>query len=116
MYFSFLTSSLSHAQEERQRKEDEEAKKKNDDEAKKKKVLSNMGANFGGFLQKVFMFTVIHLLALGKDFWIHTVNVFYEAKYLFCWSTYSCGPNVLSDCFKHRNRITTFYMVLSLCV
>uniref|UniRef100_A0A8C7IP00 Troponin T, slow skeletal muscle n=1 Tax=Oncorhynchus kisutch TaxID=8019 RepID=A0A8C7IP00_ONCKI len=38
--------------EERQRKEDEEAKKKNDDEAKKKKVLSNMGANFGGFLQK----------------------------------------------------------------
>uniref|UniRef100_A0A674ABL4 Troponin T, slow skeletal muscle n=1 Tax=Salmo trutta TaxID=8032 RepID=A0A674ABL4_SALTR len=39
--------------EERQRKEDEEAKKKNDDEAKKKKVLSNMGANFGGFLQKV---------------------------------------------------------------
>uniref|UniRef100_A0A8C7IPX5 Troponin T, slow skeletal muscle n=1 Tax=Oncorhynchus kisutch TaxID=8019 RepID=A0A8C7IPX5_ONCKI len=52
MYFSFLTSSLSHAQEERQRKEDEEAKKKNDDEAKKKKVLSNMGANFGGFLQK----------------------------------------------------------------
>uniref|UniRef100_A0A8C7IP39 Troponin T, slow skeletal muscle n=1 Tax=Oncorhynchus kisutch TaxID=8019 RepID=A0A8C7IP39_ONCKI len=34
------------------RKEDEEAKKKNDDEAKKKKVLSNMGANFGGFLQK----------------------------------------------------------------
>ncbi|XP_035626629.1 troponin T, slow skeletal muscle isoform X5 [Oncorhynchus keta] len=38
--------------EERQRKEDEEAKKKNEDEAKKKKVLSNMGANFGGFLQK----------------------------------------------------------------
>ncbi|XP_012996167.1 troponin T, slow skeletal muscle isoform X1 [Esox lucius] len=38
--------------EERQRKEDEEAKKRCDDEAKKKKVLSNMGANFGGFLQK----------------------------------------------------------------
>uniref|UniRef100_A0A8B9RIJ4 Troponin T, slow skeletal muscle n=1 Tax=Astyanax mexicanus TaxID=7994 RepID=A0A8B9RIJ4_ASTMX len=39
--------------EERQRKEDEEAKKRADDEAKKKKVLSNMGANFGGFLAKV---------------------------------------------------------------
>ncbi|KAK1797967.1 hypothetical protein P4O66_000728 [Electrophorus voltai] len=39
-------------QEERQRKEDEEAKKRADDEAKKKKVLSNMGANFGGFLAK----------------------------------------------------------------
>ncbi|XP_047017392.1 troponin T, slow skeletal muscle isoform X1 [Ictalurus punctatus] len=38
--------------EERQRKEDEEAKKRADDEAKKKKVLSNMGANFGGFLTK----------------------------------------------------------------
>uniref|UniRef100_A0A8B9RIB0 Troponin T, slow skeletal muscle n=1 Tax=Astyanax mexicanus TaxID=7994 RepID=A0A8B9RIB0_ASTMX len=38
--------------EERQRKEDEEAKKRADDEAKKKKVLSNMGANFGGFLAK----------------------------------------------------------------
>ncbi|XP_067089093.1 troponin T, slow skeletal muscle isoform X1 [Osmerus mordax] len=38
--------------EERQRKEDEEAKKKADDDAKKKKVLSNMGANFGGFLAK----------------------------------------------------------------
>lgn len=40
-------------QEERQRKEDEEAKKRADDEAKKKKVLSNMGAHFGGFLAKV---------------------------------------------------------------
>ncbi|CAJ1080960.1 troponin T%2C slow skeletal muscle-like [Xyrichtys novacula] len=39
--------------EERQRKEDEEAKKRADDEAKKKKVLSNMGAHFGGFLAKV---------------------------------------------------------------
>ncbi|XP_036802440.1 troponin T, slow skeletal muscle isoform X3 [Oncorhynchus mykiss] len=38
--------------EERQRKEDEEAKKRADDEAKKKKVLSNMGAHFGGFLAK----------------------------------------------------------------
>ncbi|XP_059414152.1 troponin T, slow skeletal muscle-like isoform X6 [Carassius carassius] len=38
--------------EERQRKEDEEAKKRAEDEAKKKKVLSNMGANFGGFLAK----------------------------------------------------------------
>ncbi|KAA0705685.1 Troponin T, fast skeletal muscle isoform [Triplophysa tibetana] len=38
--------------EERQRKEDEEAKKRADDDAKKKKVLSNMGANFGGFLAK----------------------------------------------------------------
>ncbi|XP_006805809.1 troponin T, slow skeletal muscle-like isoform X2 [Neolamprologus brichardi] len=37
---------------ERQRKEDEEAKKRADDEAKKKKVLSNMGAHFGGFLAK----------------------------------------------------------------
>lgn len=45
-------SALSH-QEERQRKEDEEAKKRAEDEAKKKKVLSNMGANFGGFLAKV---------------------------------------------------------------
>ncbi|XP_061613373.1 troponin T, slow skeletal muscle-like isoform X3 [Phyllopteryx taeniolatus] len=39
--------------EERQRKEEEEAKKRAEDEAKKKKVLSNMGAHFGGFLAKV---------------------------------------------------------------
>ncbi|XP_047465635.1 troponin T, slow skeletal muscle-like isoform X1 [Mugil cephalus] len=39
--------------EERQRREDEEAKKRAEDEAKKKKVLSNMGAHFGGFLAKV---------------------------------------------------------------
>ncbi|XP_077595542.1 troponin T, slow skeletal muscle-like [Stigmatopora nigra] len=38
---------------ERQRKEEEEAKKRAEDEAKKKKVLSNMGAHFGGFLAKV---------------------------------------------------------------
>ncbi|XP_035472349.1 troponin T, slow skeletal muscle [Scophthalmus maximus] len=38
--------------EERHRKEEEEAKKKADDDAKKKKVLSGMGANFGGFLTK----------------------------------------------------------------
>ncbi|KAL4617837.1 troponin T, slow skeletal muscle isoform X2, partial [Arapaima gigas] len=38
--------------EDRQRKEDEEAKKRAEDEAKKKKVLSNMGAHFGGFLAK----------------------------------------------------------------
>uniref|UniRef100_A0A8C6NV79 Troponin T, slow skeletal muscle n=1 Tax=Nothobranchius furzeri TaxID=105023 RepID=A0A8C6NV79_NOTFU len=38
--------------EERQRKEEEEAKKRAEDEAKKKKVLSNMGAHFGGFLAK----------------------------------------------------------------
>ncbi|KAM6957827.1 troponin T, slow skeletal muscle [Aplochiton taeniatus] len=38
--------------EERQRKEDDEAKRRMDDDAKKKKVLSNMGANFGGFLAK----------------------------------------------------------------
>ena len=48
-----LPHSVYHFQEERQRKEDEEAKKKADDDAKKKKVLSNMGANFGGFLAKV---------------------------------------------------------------
>lgn len=47
-----------HSQEERQRKEDEEAKKRAEDEAKKKKVLSNMGAHFGGFLAKV---RIIHL-------------------------------------------------------
>ncbi|XP_035037177.1 troponin T, slow skeletal muscle isoform X1 [Hippoglossus stenolepis] len=38
--------------EERHRKEDEEARKKADDDLKKKKVLSGMGANFGGFLAK----------------------------------------------------------------
>ncbi|KAM4530191.1 troponin T, slow skeletal muscle isoform 3-T3 [Odontesthes bonariensis] len=38
--------------EERHRKEEEEAKKKAEDDLKKKKVLSNMGANFGGFLAK----------------------------------------------------------------
>lgn len=48
-----LTPLLSILQEERQRKEDEEAKRKAEDDAKKKKVLSNMGANFGGFLAKV---------------------------------------------------------------
>ncbi len=49
---SFITPSFI-SQEERHRKEEEEAKKKADDEAKKKKVLSGMGANFGGFLAKV---------------------------------------------------------------
>lgn len=39
--------------EERHRREEEEAKRKADDVDKKKKVLSNMGANFGGFLVKV---------------------------------------------------------------
>lgn len=48
-----LKTLFSFPQEERQRKEDEEAKKRADDEAKKKKVLSNMGAHFGGFLAKV---------------------------------------------------------------
>ncbi|XP_067333808.1 troponin T, slow skeletal muscle, partial [Channa argus] len=38
--------------EERHRKEEEEAKRKADDEAKKKKVLTGIGANFGGFLAK----------------------------------------------------------------
>ena len=35
------------------RKEEEEAKKRAQDDAKKKKVLSNMGAHFGGYLVKV---------------------------------------------------------------
>lgn len=48
-----MAMSVFICQEERQRKEEEEAKKKADDEAKKKKVLSGMGANFGGFLAKV---------------------------------------------------------------
>ncbi|TSL82536.1 Troponin T, fast skeletal muscle [Bagarius yarrelli] len=39
--------------EERQRKEDEEAKRRADEEAKKKKVLSNIGAHFGGYLAQV---------------------------------------------------------------
>ncbi|KAM9488429.1 troponin T, slow skeletal muscle-like [Clarias gariepinus] len=38
--------------EERQRKEDEESKRWAEDDAKKKKVLSNMGAQFRGFLAK----------------------------------------------------------------
>ncbi|XP_007908036.1 troponin T, slow skeletal muscle isoform X5 [Callorhinchus milii] len=38
--------------EERTRKEDEEAKKRAEDDAKKKKVLSNMGAHYGGYLAK----------------------------------------------------------------
>ncbi|XP_066564826.1 troponin T, slow skeletal muscle [Amia ocellicauda] len=38
--------------EERHRKEEEEAKKRAEDDAKKKKVLSNMGAHFGGYLAK----------------------------------------------------------------
>ncbi|XP_066127124.1 troponin T, slow skeletal muscle isoform X1 [Saccopteryx bilineata] len=38
--------------EERMRKEEEEAKKRAEDDAKKKKVLSNMGAHFGGYLVK----------------------------------------------------------------
>ncbi|XP_056885611.1 troponin T, slow skeletal muscle-like isoform X1 [Takifugu flavidus] len=49
--------------EERQRKEDEEAKKRADDEAKKKKVLSNMGAHFGGFLAKVRTWSTCFLTA-----------------------------------------------------
>ncbi|GCC34195.1 hypothetical protein chiPu_0012668 [Chiloscyllium punctatum] len=39
--------------EEKTRKEEEEAKKRADDDAKKKKVLSNMGAHYGGYLVKV---------------------------------------------------------------
>ncbi|XP_066483384.1 troponin T, slow skeletal muscle [Tiliqua scincoides] len=38
--------------EEKMRKEEEEAKRKAEDDAKKKKVLSNMGAHFGGYLVK----------------------------------------------------------------
>uniref|UniRef100_A0A8D0ZV39 Troponin T, slow skeletal muscle n=1 Tax=Sus scrofa TaxID=9823 RepID=A0A8D0ZV39_PIG len=38
--------------EEKMRKEEEEAKKRAEDDAKKKKVLSNMGAHFGGYLVK----------------------------------------------------------------
>nr|AAX69046.2 low molecular weight slow troponin T [Rhinella marina] len=38
--------------EEKMRKEEEEAKKRADDDAKKKKVLSNMGAQYGGYLTK----------------------------------------------------------------
>uniref|UniRef100_A0A670Z466 Troponin T, slow skeletal muscle n=1 Tax=Pseudonaja textilis TaxID=8673 RepID=A0A670Z466_PSETE len=38
--------------EEKMRKEEEEAKKRAEDDAKKKKVLSNMGAHFGGYLIK----------------------------------------------------------------
>ncbi|MEE6482961.1 hypothetical protein FKM82_013389 [Ascaphus truei] len=34
------------------RKEEEEAKKRAEEDAKKKKVLSNMGAHFGGYLLK----------------------------------------------------------------
>ncbi|XP_069919793.1 troponin T, slow skeletal muscle isoform X21 [Oryctolagus cuniculus] len=37
---------------EKMRKEEEEAKKRAEDDAKKKKVLSNMGAHFGGYLVK----------------------------------------------------------------
>ncbi|XP_031726772.1 troponin T, slow skeletal muscle [Anarrhichthys ocellatus] len=38
--------------EERHRREEDEAKKKAEDEFKKKKVLTGIGANFGGFLAK----------------------------------------------------------------
>ncbi|XP_075461576.1 troponin T, slow skeletal muscle isoform X5 [Ascaphus truei] len=38
--------------EEKMRKEEEEAKKRAEEDAKKKKVLSNMGAHFGGYLLK----------------------------------------------------------------
>lgn len=48
-------------QEERHRKEEEDAKKKADDDLKKKKVLTGMGATFGGFLAKVS-----HLLSAGE--------------------------------------------------
>lgn len=54
-------------QEERQRKEDEEAKKRAEDDAKKKKVLSNMGAHFGGFLAKVRMWSAYDLKVLVSD-------------------------------------------------
>lgn len=40
---------------DRHRKEEEEAKKKAEDEFKKKKVLTGIGANFGGFLAKTEM-------------------------------------------------------------
>uniref|UniRef100_A0A3P8TR50 Troponin T, slow skeletal muscle n=1 Tax=Amphiprion percula TaxID=161767 RepID=A0A3P8TR50_AMPPE len=50
--------------EERHRKEEEEAKRKADDEAKKKKVLSGMGANFGGFLAKVRQLLLLSALMM----------------------------------------------------
>ncbi|XP_058245996.1 troponin T, slow skeletal muscle-like isoform X3 [Hemibagrus wyckioides] len=51
--------------EERQRKEEEEAKRRADEEAKKKKVLSNMGAHFGGFLAKVSYLNSVRFLYLS---------------------------------------------------
>ncbi|KAG7237476.1 hypothetical protein INR49_032365 [Caranx melampygus] len=65
--------------EERHRKEEEEAKRKADDEMKKKKVLSGMGANFGGFLAKVEMWNWIYQLESEKfDFMEHMKHQKYE--------------------------------------
>lgn len=48
------------------RKEEEEAKKRAEDDAKKKKVLSNMGAHFGGYLVKVSLACGSQHLQVGK--------------------------------------------------
>ncbi|XP_025770216.1 troponin T, slow skeletal muscle-like [Puma concolor] len=45
--------------EEKMRKEEEEAKKRAEDDAKKKKVLSNMGAHFGGYLVKALLASLL---------------------------------------------------------
>uniref|UniRef100_A0A5F8G820 Troponin T, slow skeletal muscle n=1 Tax=Monodelphis domestica TaxID=13616 RepID=A0A5F8G820_MONDO len=55
--------------EEKMRKEEEEAKKRAEDDAKKKKVLSNMGAHFGGYLVKVRLAGHLRKLGLGAGDW-----------------------------------------------
>nr|XP_020648326.1 troponin T, slow skeletal muscle [Pogona vitticeps] len=64
--------------EEKMRKEEEEAKKRAEDDAKKKKVLSNMGAHFGGYLVKV-SYLEKNKRNTGKD---GRVNLLVREEYL----------------------------------
>lgn len=82
-------SCLLFLQEERQRKEDEEAKKRADDEAKKKKVLSNMGAHFGGFLAKVSVTLIVsqrNTKIVGRFFLVN-VMLYIASTWVVCVSS-----------------------------
>lgn len=91
-----VLSMLSH-QEERQRKEDEEVKKRAEDDAKKKKVLSNMGANFGGFLAKV-SYCCVHV---SYHIYINTC-LYSTYAFLYCRQSRNGGSVLLDERSRER--------------
>ena len=83
---------------ERQRKEDEEARKRAEDEAKKKKVLSNMGAHFGGFLAKVRIINVLGRCATVNSLILQESELFLlPAGRAEAWKNANCKGNQEED-------------------